>query len=120
MKWAEKYEDTLWSNSIKPVFDYISRVAELIILAAVCRVAADQTESLVLDVFAAVMIIIVGGYAGFPVGYLFQAGSKVKTKDWRIAVAVALPLGLIVAGGAFILGIEVSEAIRAIASLEVK
>ncbi|MEO9599082.1 hypothetical protein [Parasphingorhabdus sp.] len=118
MKWTERYEDTAWVNYIKPTVDYVTRLAELIVLAAVFRVAADQIESLTLSILSGLLILVIGAYVGFPIGYLYPLSNRIKTNNWRIALAIALPLGLLIGGGAFFVAKEISDAVTAIAGIE--
>lgn len=113
-------QETYWTAVIKPIFDYIIRLAEIITLAAVFRVAADRADSLFLEIVSSTFIVIIGGYAGYPVGSMVHKLDKIETKSRLIRLSIPSLTAITVGGLALFIGIEVTEAIRIIADVDSK
>lgn len=109
--------DTLYSRYMRPVLSYIVQLGETMALAVFFHIAADQTDSFVIDVLSFLITCTVGAYIALPIGFLGQRLDRIKTKDWRIAVGIALPLGTLIAIGAHHIGSEISHAVSEIARL---
>jgi hypothetical protein len=107
--------DTVYSRYVRPVLRYIIQLGEAMALAVFFHIAADQTESTVIDVMSFLITCTVAAYMALPVGLLGQRLDHIKTKDWRVAFAIALPLGALMAFGAHHIGSEISQAVSEIA-----
>ena len=117
--WAEDFKSSIWVKYFKPILDYVVRIAELMALAAVFRVAADQVHSIFLEIMASVLIYIIGAYSGLPIGLLYHRLQGVTTKSLTVAIAIALPIGIAVAALSFLGGLEVSNAVKALSKVSV-
>ena len=112
--WADDFKYSAWVTHVKPVLDYIVRIAELMALAAVFRVGADQVHSLFLEAMATILIYIIGAYSGLPIGLLYYKMRGFTTKSLMAAIAIALPISITVAMLTFFGGIEVSHSVKAL------
>ena len=117
--WAEDFKSSFWVKYLKPILDYVVRIAELMALAAVFRVAADQVHSPFLEILATILICIIGAYAGIPLGLLFHRLRGVSTKSLVVAIANALPIAVAIAAMSFLGGVEVSRAVKALSQVSV-
>ena len=117
--WADDFKSSIWVKYFKPVLDYIIRMAELMVLAAVFRVAADQAHSSLLSIMATILIYIIGAYSGIPIGLLYHSYHGATTKSLTFAIAIALPIGIAIAAFSFFGALEVSRAVKALAQVSV-
>ena len=107
-----------WAVWIKPTIDYITRLAELIVLASAFSVAASKTDSIVLDGLAGILRITCAAYAGFAFGILSLAVDRIKTDKLWLALLIAIPLGLAMGVTAFEGSKALAEAINQLAGLD--
>ena len=115
--WADEFKSSAWVTYVKPGLDYIVRIAELMALAAVFRVAADQVHSYFIEAMATILIFIIGAYSGLPIGLLYYKLRGFTTKSLMAAIAIALPISIIVSMLAFFGGIEVSHSVKALSQV---
>ena len=94
---ADTFKDSARFTHVKPVLDYVTRIAELLALAAAFKIAADRSDSFLLSALAFLLPCVVGAYVGLPLGLLNFAFKGVRTKSLLVALAIAMPVGI--AGG---------------------
>jgi len=97
---------------MKPVADYLLRLAEVLALAALFHAAARQTDHFLLDLMSWILTLLVGFYAGLGGSFIFRAIGKFETKSWKVALLVALPPATLLAWVALELGRVMTDAIR--------
>ena len=119
IRWAENIEETLWATHFKSVVDYVVTFAELIVLAAVFKVAADHAQSTIITIISVILKYVVGMYVGLPLGFLTVKMSKYKTRSLALAIAIALPIGLVAGVGSALVSMEMSKAVEGFAKATV-
>ena len=119
ISFRERVEGSAWSLWMKPVCDYVVRVAEVLALAAVFHAAADRTDSITIEVFAFALSFIAAGYAGLPIGFALIGADRIRTKKLWLALLVALPGGILFAYLAHAGGKQVSEMIDEFVAIQV-
>jgi hypothetical protein len=92
----ERFSKSLWTLWIKPVVDYVTRVGELIVLAAAFKIAAVKSESMLLEVFSILLILACAAYTGIALGLLHVAIDSLRLKSWWLTrlILVALAVGM--------------------------
>jgi predicted PurR-regulated permease PerM len=89
-----------------------------IVLASAFKVAAEKTNSGILDALSVFLTLACGAYAGLAFGVVHLLLERVKTKRLWLALAIAMPIGLVLGYVSFEGSRELSKAIRQIAAIE--
>lgn len=104
-------------NPFLRVAEYFVKVGEAVALAVFFRVAADNTNSLLIEIMAVLAGCVVGAYAGTPVGLLIAKLDRIKTRKLWVAFLVALPIALLWGWAALETGRQISNAVKQIAEV---
>ena len=109
-------KDSFAGKYLFPLAEYVTRIAELLVLTAIFYAAGEQTDSFFLTAMAVVLNMACGLYFGFVFAIPLSLAGRVKTKDWKVALAIALPGSVLMAWGAFELGQLMTEAVKALST----